>query len=261
MVRQKHATKESVPQWVRIAAKTTPLILQRLEVSLNRLNLPLQVRTLPLQAFWFLNNSLFLANEANRAGMHANALSITRQCLEAISVIELGLSKMADATALLHEWERDERKAGEIRKWLATHAWPTYGQGVWSESWTDFMSNLAKAIQPYAHYSTKLAQWQGRLYDVEEQADKSLLAKLQMGPRVYDPQKATRITLYHALLTFALARIWLATHGSSDNEFRTLVEKFRIALGKTVYLDGEQTVWEQQFWAMLFFLDRKQKPE
>ena len=132
---------------------------------------------------------------------------------------------------------------------------------MWAESWTDFMTNLAKAIQPYAHYSTKLAQWQGRLYDVEEQPDKTILAKLQLGARVYDSQKATRITLYHALLTFALSRIWLATDGSSDNDFRALVEKFRTALGKTVYLDGEQTVWEQQFWAMLFFLDRKQNPE
>ena len=44
------------------------------------------------RAFWFLSNSSFFVSEANEQGMHANSLSITRQLLEAISVIELGLS-------------------------------------------------------------------------------------------------------------------------------------------------------------------------
>jgi len=43
----------------------------------------------PMLAHWFMRDALLLANQANREGMHANALLLTRQCLEAISVIEL----------------------------------------------------------------------------------------------------------------------------------------------------------------------------
>lgn len=41
-------------------------------------------------AHWFISDSLLLANKANWDGMHANAISLLRQCVEGISVIELG---------------------------------------------------------------------------------------------------------------------------------------------------------------------------
>jgi hypothetical protein len=179
--------------------------LQRLAESLDKLSLPLQIRTSPLQAFWFLSNSLFLASEANERGMHANSLSITRQCLEAISVIELGLSQVSGAEQVLLRWEADRELPGNIRKWLEANVWPKYGNGLWSESWSDFMGKLAKAIQPYAHYSAKLAQWQMRVREFSRNGeDDELHAIVECGPRNYDPQKATLITLYHALLIFTL---------------------------------------------------------
>ncbi len=123
---------KSPPEWFVLSDEVRPLTLQRLAESLDNLHLPLQIRTAPLQAFWFLSNSLFLASQANQDGMHANALSITRQCIEAISVIELGLSQLPGAEQMLLRWEKDEKTtAGEIRKWLASHAWPGYGQGLW----------------------------------------------------------------------------------------------------------------------------------
>lgn len=88
-----NAPTKSAPEWFVLSDQVRPLTLERLAESLENLRLPLQIRTSPLQAFWFLTNSLFLASEANEQGMHANSLSITRQCLEAISVIELGLSQ------------------------------------------------------------------------------------------------------------------------------------------------------------------------
>jgi len=29
-----------------------------------------------------------------------------------------------------------------------------YGTGLWDEPWSDFYGNLARAVQPYAHYTT-----------------------------------------------------------------------------------------------------------
>lgn len=257
-----NAPTKSGPAWFVLSEEVRPLTLERLAESLDRLSLPLQVRTSPLQAFWFLSNSLYLASEANEKGMHANSLSITRQCIEAISVIELGLSQVPGAEQVLLRWEKEEKSAGELRKWLESNAWPTYGQGLWSEPWSDFMGKLAKAVQRYAHYSTKLAQWQMRVREFNRDGEEGELhAVVEYGPSNYDPQKATRITLYHALLIFTLARIWLATAGRSDTAFGALVDKLRIALGKSAYLDGEGTDWDQQFWSLLFFNDGPQAPE
>jgi hypothetical protein len=72
-----------------------------------------------------------------------------------------------------------------------------------------------------------------------------------MTPRAYDAQKATRITLFHALLTYTLGRIWMAAN-SEDSEFGALVNRMGVALGKSRYLDGHETNWSQQFWAMVW---------
>jgi hypothetical protein len=42
------------PEWFTLSESITPMTLERLSKSLNDLQLPLQVKNLPLQAFWFL---------------------------------------------------------------------------------------------------------------------------------------------------------------------------------------------------------------
>ena len=115
------------------------------------------------------------------------------------------------------------------------------------------MREFAGAIQPYAHYGRSLAQWQLRLHGFETPRDPdcAICGLIEMKPRAYDPQKATRITLFLALLTFALGRIWMAAN-PDDKEFAALINRLRIALGKSRYLDGYQTNWSQQFWAMVW---------
>lgn len=55
-------------------------------------------------AHWFVLDTLLLASQANRDGMHANALALTRQCVEAISITELGVCGHPDAEAILLKW-------------------------------------------------------------------------------------------------------------------------------------------------------------
>ncbi len=241
----------SPPEWFLLSERATPEVMKRIATSVAALRLPLQVKNLPMQSHWFVLDSLLLANEANRAGMHANAMALTRQCIEAISVIEVGLSKHRDSATILSKWDDDRLTAGEMRKWLNENVWNAYGCGLWTEPWGNFMGNLAKAIQPYAHYSTHLAKWQSRLLGLMKQDDERTLL-IECAPRAYDAQKATRITLFHAILTFALARIWMAHTNTPDSEFSSLINRLRIALGRSKYLDGHQTDWDQQFWAIVY---------
>lgn len=115
------------------------------------------------------------------------------------------------------------------------------------------MRQLAGAVQPYAHYTSRLAQWQSHFLGQDAKDPEAMLVRY--APRAYDPQKATRLTLFHAILTFALARIWIAAHGSKDPEFSALVNQLGEALGKSRYLDGHQTDWQQQFWALVWSQD------
>lgn len=241
--------------WFDLGEKLNPLAFERIGASLNEIDhLPLQVKSAPLMAFWFFLDSVRIANQANRDGMHANALIATRQCLEALSVIEIGLSPKEEAAMVLGRWDQDDETPGGLRKWLSINAWPKYGKGLWEEPWSEFMGRLAKAVQPYAHYSSQLAQWQTRLHMATiGEPDGGFQAVIEFSPRAYDAQKATRITLFHTLMTYALGRIWLATRGHNDAEFSAPLEELRVALGNSRYLDGHRTNWDQQFWPFVFF--------
>lgn len=244
------------PEWFKLNEEATSQIMRRIADAVSANEMTLQVKSAPMLAHWFILDTLLLANQANRDGMHANALALTRQCVEAIGVIELGMCRHPDAEAVLLKWEADELTAGKLRAWLQTHVWPGYGSGLWNEPWSTFMREFAGAIQPYAHYSRSLAQWQLRLhrfYNADEpNADSHAI--IEMRPRAYDAQKATRITLFHALLSYVLGRIWQAAN-PADAEFAALMAGLGLALGKSRYLDGHQTDWSQQFWAMVWERD------
>ena len=179
---------------------------------------------------------------------NAHALSLTRQCVEAMSVLELGLCAHKDAESTLIKWEQDDLTPGKLRAWLESHVWPSYGTGLWAESWATFIRQFASALQPYAHYSTMLSQWQDQL--LPDNGGNQIHKVIRIAPRAYDPQKATRITLLHAILTYILGRIYLASH--PDSELSPVVLKLGSALSNSQYLDGHATNWSQQFWAMLW---------
>ncbi|EAO9145986.1 hypothetical protein E9961_09565 [Salmonella enterica] len=235
-----------IPNWFKLTELATAETMQRISKVVASNNMNLQIKNSPMLAHWFMLDSLLLANRENKDGMHANALALTRQCVEAISIIELGVCGHPEAATVLLKWEKDKMTPGKLRKWLEENVWDKYGSGLWCEPWGIFMREFAKAIQPYAHYGRDLAQWQVRLCNVDGNN-----ALLEMKPHAYDPQKATRITLYHALLTYVLGRIWISSN-YGDMPFENLINRLGIALGKSRYLDGHSTDWSQQFWAMLW---------
>ena len=246
----------TAPEWFRLTEVLTPQTFSRIGDAVENCQLSMQTKYSPLLAYWFMCDSFYLACEVNQKGMHANALALTRQSIEALGVVELGICKKEGAEETLAKWNGDNLKPGNLRAWLQNNVWQTYGPGLWNEPWSDFMREFAKAIQPYAHYCRDLAQWQQRLKNVTNEDDGSITAQIEIGPRAYDPQKATRISLFHAILTFALGRIWIAAN-PQDTEFSALIFRLGEALGKSEYLDGHSTDWGQQFWAMLWASDGK----
>src|SRR3546814_4403302 len=138
--------------------------MKRIAASVASNDMSWQVRSAGMLAQWFVMDSLLLANQANRDGMHANALSLTRQCIEAIGIIELTICGHPDAEAILLKWEADDLTPGKLRAWLQDNVWQQYGSGLWTEPWSTFMREFVAAIQPYAHYGRSLAQWQYRIH-------------------------------------------------------------------------------------------------
>jgi hypothetical protein len=71
-------------------------------------------------------------------------------------------------------------------------------------------------------------------------------------PRAYDAQKATRITLFHAIIALPLGRIWIAHAKMPDPTFNSLINRLRVAIAQSKYLDGHETDWDQQFWSLVW---------
>ncbi len=121
-----------VPEWFPLSEQATPEVMRRIADAVKANTMSLQVRSAAMLAHWFVLDTLLLANQANRDGMHANALALTRQCVEAIGVIELGICGHPDAEAALLKWNDDKLNPGKLRAWLQDNVWPQYGSGLWT---------------------------------------------------------------------------------------------------------------------------------
>ena len=176
--------KKSIPEWFSISEEATAQVMERISKTVSSNSMALQVKSSPMLAHWFMLDSLLLANQANREGMHAIALALTRQCVESMGVIELGICKSSQAEAMLIKWDNDRLTPGKLRAWLQDNVWVNYGLGLWNEPWHEFMREFIAAIQPYAHYGRDLAQWQLRLHGMTE--GETLTGIVEIFPRAYD---------------------------------------------------------------------------
>jgi hypothetical protein len=145
------------------------------------------------------------AGWANRCGLHAVSLALSRQLFETLSIVELGFLGH-EGRKQLARWDDGKVTAGGLRQWLQLVAWPTYPAGLHGLSWTDFMASLGRALQPYAHFSPALLQWNFNV--VEAPSSRTRRAVVAVGPS-YDAARAARIQLLRGALLWSLGQVML----------------------------------------------------
>lgn len=211
-------SQSSPPDWfVRAAELEEPLeawIAHQLESKASQyqdLGGDFHASMLPAFALRHLSDGIASALEANALGRHAVALGLTRGCVEALTIIELGLVANENSWGVLRAWHDGRKTQGDLRKYLEAAVWPTYGHGLWNEPWAEFAASLARSLQPYAHFSPELLQWQMKMISGSESlTERQGLALL--GPGI-DPSKGERIGLLMSLTVWVLGR--LALHHTS----------------------------------------------
>jgi hypothetical protein len=200
------------------------------------------LQALPYLALCHLAGCLEASMFANEKGRHSVAICLVRQCVEALTVADVGLQAPEYAEPLLQQWKSGKKSHGALRQSLESMVWPRYGTGLWNEPWAEFFRNLARAVQPYAHYTQELQGWQ---FAVESYAGGTGFVAA-IGLETYDPLLATRVTLMHMLVAWTLGRLLLANTVSPDviavaDEIKEL--GVRISESKLLFKRGD---WRSQ---------------
>lgn len=201
------------PRWLELGDQLLGPILAIARTSLDQpwTTGDYDASQVPTLAVFHLAASLDSSLDANEKGRHAVAVSLTRHCIEALTLIDVSLQDEAFAVPLLQKWRDGKKTSGELRQELENKIWPKYRSGLWDEPWSEFFGNLSRAVQPYAHVSRELLEWQWAVIDSDIQDQKFTVAMGQ-----YDPLKASRITLLHVLVGWTLGRLLLANRSNSE---------------------------------------------
>ncbi|MEI9715944.1 hypothetical protein V5049_10925 [Moellerella wisconsensis] len=190
--------------------------------------------------------------EENRIVNHAIALSTIRQSVEALTLIECGFLKNRKLSdQLIDSWISGKKTSGAIRKILSQNIWPTYTKSLWGKNWTEYYSEFCKSIQPYAHYSRELQGWQLAINDnAKMNCNGHYVLNAKFGFNTYDSSKATRLTLFHVLLSWTLGKI--ITNNIEIPDLKKQLEQLQIALELADELGKGKLSWAQQFWSLEF---------
>lgn len=197
------------PAWLEIVQSIDGVILEGAERALDRRHPQLDIGIAPYAAILHIRACLETGLWANNQGYHAAALGTFRHSVEALTLVDLGLQPSEYNTALLAGWKTGKTTQGQIRQALERDVWPRYGLGLWSESWGELFANLSRAVQPFAHYSPDLMNWQFHMpSQVPQVADDGHVIMIQrIGRRTHDPVKAARLYLLSAIIVWAVARL------------------------------------------------------
>lgn len=202
-------------------------------------------RNIPYCALLHLNGCLAASAEANANGTHSVAACLLRQCVESLTLVELGLLDEPTGAVLVRDWHDHRKSTGELRRTLQSCIWPRYGSGLWNESWDDFFGNLAKAVQPYAHYSQQLMMWQIHAITPprsKDGSDATFQFLARVGPSPEDREKTTQITVLQGLVVWALGRLIVSnTPAVVDDAFRSTLDELRVSITTSGFLlEGAQ---------------------
>jgi hypothetical protein len=200
------------PRWFELSHDLIwPMVDMGLEILYDIKRSTLDLQAIPYLALLHHGGCLQASMLANEHGKHAAAVCLVRQSVEALTVVDIGLQPSKFAEPLLCGWKEGKKSHGQLRQALEKEIWPRYGKGLWEEPWSTFYANLAQAVQPYAHYSPELQGWQFMMLEYKG-AKNSIFAT---GMNTFDDLKATRITLFHTILTWVLGRLLMA-HGGTE---------------------------------------------
>ncbi len=226
------------PRWLRLADKLVPVVVSQGEAHLRpqRQTLDLNLAPVPYAAFlhWCACHSCSM--DANEQGLHAVAVALVRQCLESLSLVALGLWDNPRRQSLLQQWSEGKLSHGQLRQQLDQHIWPAFRPGLWSEPWRDFFANLCQAVQPYSHYTPQLMGWQWQDLAWTWNVDAPPTGVTMIGPQTYDPLKASRVTLLHALLTWTVGRLLTDMTNVLNPVQRAAVDELGKSLGRSKLL-------------------------
>jgi hypothetical protein len=191
---------------------------------------------IPQAALFHLSDCLETNMVASASGKHSVAIGLLRSCLEAITLVDIGLQSNDYRLSRIHQWNARTSTAGALRKDLQRDIWPRYGTGLWDEPWTDYFGNLARALHPYAHYSPDLMGWQMALVTMDDPKRQGFAV---LGPSTYDPLKATRITLLHTLILWTVGRFVVLNSTSPAPQLSATLEQLRCEIGSSGLLFRE----------------------
>jgi hypothetical protein len=230
-------------------------LLEHTSASISeREDLTAYVRIAPLSASYHLHQCTLSSIDANENGRYSVAMALLRQCVEALTIIEVGLQSSEFATSVLDAWLKDKLTPGQIRKKLETEVWSKYEFGLWEESWSEYFGNLARAVQPYAHYSHKLMGWQFTTPAIiptpEPGEDTVFYAGIGLDNK--DFLKGARISLFITLVGWTVARL-LEENGVLCPMRGEKLKEWGESIGASEILDGEISSWSDIFLPHLWF--------
>jgi hypothetical protein len=242
---------QGIPNWFVIGEPMIWTVIAKAR-RLTSAHSDVRVRVASECAAIHLAHCLHASVEENRSGHHSVAIGLIRQCVEAVTIVELGLIPSDIGLALVEKW-KGAKTQGQLRQELARDIWPGYGKGLWNEPWGEYFGNLARAVQDYAHYSPALQGWQMVIEGdrrLREGAGGLLFGLMRYGFNTYDPGKATRVTLLHILLSWTVGRIINENKGTHPETQQ--IECLGRALAEADILGHGKLEWPHQFWANEF---------
>lgn len=244
------------PKWLELGdSLITPIINVAYSVLYERASTPsrdFDEAMIPVTALLHFGHCLETSMTVNKQGKHSIAITLLRHCIETLTLIDIGLQSPNFADSLLRAWADEKKSHGELRSTLEREIWHLYGHGLWQEPWAEFYRNLARAVQPYAHYTPALRQWQfANLSSTLEPDERKFLVRI--GHSTYDPLKASRLTLLHVILIWTLGRLILesSSHVSIES-LRADIITLGIELGQSKLLFRNED-WGKQLYGAMFF--------
>lgn len=240
------------PRWLEMSdGLMWPMVMATIEILRNRTGPDVNINNVPHCAAIHLHDCLETSQQTNEKGKHSVAVCLVRQCVESLTIIELGLGNPDSTNHLIAAWMEGKKSNGELRKTLEKDVWANYGTGLWDESWGEFFGSLARAVQPYAHYSPELMGWQG---SIRSGLINERYFVREIGVNTYDPVNASRITLLHSLIAWTLGRLLVENklYPPALGDVERVRELGR-ELGSSPLLCGGKASWPEELWPYLFF--------